>query len=99
MNTIYFYNGKVFELRGGDHRNTVVNNFDIGSNFITFDEDGSKSYHGGLCNLKVFPATGLARISFYCLVEIFRLYIGLGKTHGKEGHQSEHSLLFAPEHK
>ena len=25
------YNGKVFGLRGGDHRNIVVNNFEIGS--------------------------------------------------------------------
>ena len=34
LNSIYFYNGKVFGLRGGDHRNIVVNNFEIGSNFI-----------------------------------------------------------------
>ena len=29
LNTIYFYNGKVFGLRGGDHRNIVVNKFEI----------------------------------------------------------------------
>ena len=34
LNTIYFYNGKVFGLRDGDHRNIVVNNFEIGSNLL-----------------------------------------------------------------
>ena len=29
LNTIYFYNGKVFGLRGGDHRNIVVNNLKL----------------------------------------------------------------------
>ena len=29
LNTIYFYNGNVFGLRGGGHRNIVVNNFEI----------------------------------------------------------------------
>ena len=27
LNTVYFYNGKIFGLRGGDHRNISVNNF------------------------------------------------------------------------
>ena len=52
FNTIYFYNGKVFGLRGGDHRNVVVNNFEIGSSFIKFEENASKTYHGGLCDIK-----------------------------------------------
>ena len=30
--TVYFYNGKIFGLRGGDHRNIVLNNFELGSN-------------------------------------------------------------------
>ena len=47
-----FYNGNVFGLRGGDHRNIVVNNFEIGSIFIKFEENASKTYHGGLCDLK-----------------------------------------------
>ena len=34
--TVYFYNGKIFGLRGGDHRNIVLNNFELGSNFIKF---------------------------------------------------------------
>ena len=34
--TVYFYNGKILGLRGGDHKNIVLNNFELGSNFITF---------------------------------------------------------------
>ena len=52
LNTIYFYNGKFFGLRGGDHRNIVVNNFEISSNFIKFEENASKPYHGSLCDIK-----------------------------------------------
>ena len=32
--TVYFYNGKIFRLRGGDHRNIVFNNFELGSIFF-----------------------------------------------------------------
>ena len=28
---VYFYNGNIFGLRGGDHRNIVLNNFELGS--------------------------------------------------------------------
>ena len=28
--TVYFYNGNIFGLRGGDHRNIVWNNFELG---------------------------------------------------------------------
>lgn len=35
INTIDFYNGKVCGLRKGDHRDIVVNNFEVGSNFVT----------------------------------------------------------------
>ena len=31
--TVYFNNGKIFGLRDGDHRNIVLNNFELGSNF------------------------------------------------------------------
>ena len=29
LNTMYFYNGIIFGLRGGDHRKNVVNNFEM----------------------------------------------------------------------
>ena len=90
LNTIYFYNGKVFGLRGGDHRNIVVNNFEIGPNFIKFEENASKTYHGGLCDLKYVPRVvkhvchSIEEKHEPCLVEIFRLYVGLVETHAKE---------------
>ena len=90
MNTIYFYNGKVFGLRGGDHRNIVVNNFEIGSNFIKFEENASKTYHGGLCDIKYVPRVvkhvchSTQERHEQCLVEIFRFYIGLVESHAKE---------------
>ena len=37
LNTGHFYNGKIFGLRGGDHRNIAINNFELGSNFIKFE--------------------------------------------------------------
>lgn len=37
--TVYFYNGKIFGLRGGDHRNIVLNIFELGSNSIKFQEN------------------------------------------------------------
>ena len=78
-------------LRGGDHRNIVVNNFEIGSNFIKFEEIASQTYHGGLGDVKYLPRV----VKHVChsneekhelyLVEIFRLlYIGLVKTGAKE---------------
>ena len=90
LNTIYFYNGKVFGLREGDHRNIVVNNFEIGPNFIKFEENASKTYHGGLCDLKYVPRVvkhvchSIEEKHEPCLVEIFRLYVGLVETHAKE---------------
>ena len=32
LDTIYFYNGKMFDLRGGEHRKICVNNFSLGPN-------------------------------------------------------------------
>lgn len=55
--TVYFYNGKIFGLRGGDHRNIVLNNFELGSNFIKFQENSCKIFHGGISDLKYIPRT------------------------------------------
>ena len=65
LNTIYFYNGKIFGLRGGDHRKIVVNNFEIGPNFIKFEENASKTYHGGICDLKYVPRKVKHVLSFH----------------------------------
>ena len=42
LHTIYFYNGKMFGLRGGEHRNICVNNFSSGPNVINFEENVSE---------------------------------------------------------
>ena len=55
LRTIYFYNGKLFGLRSKDHRNLRCYNFRIDSESVTFDESVSKTYHGGLKDLKYKP--------------------------------------------
>ena len=54
---MYFYNGKIFGVRGGDQRNIVLNNFELGSSFIKFQENSWKTFHGGISDLKYFPRT------------------------------------------
>ena len=44
LNSVYFYNGKLFGLRGGEHRRLVLNNFEVGSNFVKFQENSRTSY-------------------------------------------------------
>ena len=55
LHTIYFYNGKMFGLRGGEHRNICVNNFSLGPNVINFEENVCKTFHGGITDLKYEP--------------------------------------------
>jgi len=38
--------------RSIEHRNITVANFDVGSNFIRFEENVVKTFHGGLTDLK-----------------------------------------------
>ena len=89
--TVYFNNGKTFGLRGGDQRNIVLNNFEPGSNFIKFQENFGKTFHGGISDLKYIPRTvehtcheeGVKHEP--CLVEIYRLYRGLVEVFAKNG--------------
>ena len=89
--TVYFYNGKIFGLPGGDHRNIMLNNFELGSNIIKFQENSCKTFHGGVSDLKYIPRTvkhicheeGVKHEP--CLVEIYRLYIGLLEVFAKNG--------------
>ena len=53
--TIYFYNGKLFGLRSKEHRNLRYSNFRVDSQSVTYDESVSKTYHGGLKDLKYKP--------------------------------------------
>ena len=53
--TIYFYNGKLFGLRSKEHRNLRYSNFRVDSQSVTYDKSLSKTYHGGLKDLKYKP--------------------------------------------
>ena len=55
LDTIYFCNGKMFGLRGGEHRKTWVNNFSLGPNVIYFEENVCKTFHGGITDLEYEP--------------------------------------------
>ena len=89
--TVYFYNGKIFGLRGGYHGNIVLNNFELGSIFINFQENSRETFHGGISDLKYIRRTvnhichkeGIKHEP--CLVEIYRLYIGLLEVFAKNG--------------
>ena len=53
LDTIYFYNGKIFGLRGGEHRKTCVTNFSLGPNV--------ELYFAELCK-----AAGIKRKPVHC---------------------------------
>ena len=52
LNTLYFYNGKLFGLRANEHRLLRISNIVLVDNLIIFDETLSKTFHGGLKDLK-----------------------------------------------
>lgn len=54
LNSVYYFNGKIFGLRS-ENRNLSLKNFELGPNFIKFEEDFCKTFHGGLCDLKYVP--------------------------------------------
>ena len=82
LNTVYFYNGKLFGLRGGEHRNITVRNIRVSDDCLKFEENSSKSFHGSICDLKyvpravthIFHERGQTRAC--CLVEVYPLYLG-----------------------
>ena len=91
LNTVYLiYNGKLFRLRGGEHRNLVLNNFEVGSNFVKFQENSCKTFHGGLTDLKYIPkvvkhiCNPEGGTHEQCLIEMYKLYISLVETIAKD---------------
>ena len=80
LDAVYFYNGKLFGLRGGEHRNNTVANLELGSNFIRFKDNLVKTFHGGLTDLKYEPRVvkhvchPLNEKHESCLVELYRMY-------------------------
>lgn len=82
VHTIYFYNGKLFGLRAVEHRNLRYANFRVESNCIIFDESVSKTFHGGLKDLKYTPrvvkhvcCTDNNAEHFPCLVNCYSTYL------------------------
>ena len=55
MYTIYFYNGKLFGPRACEHRLLRFCNICVKENLIIFDESLSKTFQGGLKDLKKKP--------------------------------------------
>ena len=102
LNSVYFYNWKLFGLRSAEHRHITLNNFVIGDNFIKFEENVSKTFHGGLLDLKYEPR--LVRHICHeegkehttrCLVKIYRLYISLAEIYNKNGN----AFYYRPDNK
>lgn len=82
--TLYFYIGKIFGLRPCEHRQLRLSNFVVEDNAITYRENISKTYHGGLKDLKKKARV----VTHYChgdnedehkpcLVDMFKQYISL----------------------
>jgi len=79
--TVYFYNGKLFGLRAGEHRLLRLDNIQVKGNVIVFDESRSKTYKGGLKDLNNKPRyiehichdKGQTRSP--CLASMYSLYI------------------------
>ena len=42
-------------MRGNDHRKLSLKNFELGPNFIEFEENLGKTFRGGLTYLKYVP--------------------------------------------
>lgn len=81
LHTIYFYCGKIFGLRANEQRLLRISNIKVESNFIIFDESISKTFHGGLSDLK--HKSRFVKHMYHdmgenhspCLQELFKLYI------------------------
>ncbi|CAB4030961.1 zinc finger MYM-type 3-like [Paramuricea clavata] len=82
--TIYFYIEKIFRLRACEHRQLRLSNFVIENNKICYRENISKTFHGGLKDLKKKPRI----VTYYChedeesvhepyLFQMFKQYISL----------------------
>ena len=101
LHTVYFYNGKLFGLRASEHRNLRYNNFKVDSNSITYDESVSKTYHGGMKDLKYTPRVvkhiccppGADNVNHYpCLVNCYAKYLENVKFLG----QKNNAFYFRP---
>lgn len=80
--TVYYFNGKLFGLRAGEHRLLRLANIIVKENIIIFDESCCKTYRGGLDDLKNKPryieheCHAMGEVHNPCLASIYQLYIG-----------------------
>ena len=83
-NAVFLYNGKIFGIRGGEHRDVLREQYKIidGANgeYIEFTERKAKNRQGGLKDRKVTPRS----VQHYaipgaknCVVDIFKRYFAL----------------------
>lgn len=84
LNTIYFYNGKLFGIRSQEHRKLRLTDINLqDGNTIVYRENCSKTFHGGIADMKKKP-----RITKHvshesgtkhdrCLFEIYKRYFAL----------------------
>ena len=89
LHTLYFYNGKLFALRACEHRLLRLCNILVGENYICFDESLSKTFHGGLSELKRSPryikhlCHEVGETHEPCLVSLYSMYLSEVQEHGK----------------
>ena len=89
LNSVYFYNGNLFGLQASEHSITLAN-IRVFDDFIKFEENVSKTFNGGICDLKyvshsfthICHPKGQSHVR--CLVELYHLYIGLCETFDKD---------------
>ena len=98
LNTIYFYNGKLFGLRAGEHRLLRLANIVVNDNVIVFDESCSKTFKGGLKDLNCKPryiehvCHDKAQLHSPCLASMYSCYIEKIQKHA----QCTESFYFRP---
>ena len=91
VNTIYFYNGKLFGIRAKEHRDLRVQNFKFESGTIIYKEGVSKTFHGGLKDLKYKPrevrhvcCTNDSTNHYPCLFECYTKYFAMVEKSANE---------------
>ena len=47
--------GSCLVYAGGEHRNITVRNIRVSDDCLRFEENSSKSFHGGICDLMYVP--------------------------------------------
>ena len=84
LKTLCFYIGKLFGLRASKHRMLRLHNFVVSENEMSFVENVSKTYHGGLKDLKRNPRnvkhychTDNDKEHNPCIVKLFKKYTSM----------------------